>query len=46
MVQFRLLRLHEAIFKGFYGHSIIGPAKISLRPYWKERRKYYFQQES
>ena len=35
---FRRLRLHEAIFKGFDGESvIIGPAKIYLKPYWKER---------
>ena len=42
---FRRLRLHEAIFKGFDGESVIGPAKIFLKPYWKERGVSYFQEE-
>ena len=42
---FRRLRLHEAIFKGFDGESVIGPAKIYLKPYWKERSVSYFQEE-
>jgi len=42
---FRRLRLHEAIFKGFDGESVIGPVKIFLKPYWKERGVSYFQEE-
>jgi len=42
---FRRLKLHEAIFKGFDGESVIGPAKIYLKPYWKERGVSYFQEE-
>ena len=42
---FRRLRLHEAIFKGFDGESVIGPAKIFLKPYWKERGISYFEEE-
>jgi hypothetical protein len=42
---FRRLRLHETIFKGFDGESVIGPAKIFLKPYWKERSVSYFEEE-
>ena len=42
---FRRLRLHEAIFKGFDGERVIGPAKIYLKPYWKEREVSYFEEE-
>lgn len=42
---FRRLGLHEAIFKGFDGEMVIGPTKIYLKPYWKERSESYFQQE-
>jgi len=33
------------IFKGFDGERVIGPAKIYLKPYWKERSTSYFQEE-
>ena len=42
---FRRLRLHEAIFKGFDGESVIGPVKIFLKPYWKARGVSYFEEE-
>jgi hypothetical protein len=42
---FRRLRPHEAIFKGFDGERVIGPAKIYLKPYWKERGISYFEEE-
>ena len=35
----------EAIFKGFDGERVIGPAKIYLKPYWKERNESYFQEQ-
>jgi len=42
---FRRLRLHEAIFKGFDGQSVIGPARVFLKPYWKARGVSYFEEE-
>ncbi len=38
-------RPSEAIFKDFHGESVIGPAKIYLKPYWKERGVSYFDEE-
>jgi len=43
--EFRRLRLHEAIFKGFDGERVIGPARVDLKPYWKERGGSYFEEE-
>ena len=37
--------LHEAIFKGFDGERVIGPARVYLKPYWKERGVSYFEEE-
>jgi hypothetical protein len=37
------LRLHEAIFKGFDGERVIGPVRVYLKPYWKERGVSYFE---
>jgi len=39
------LKLHEAIFKGFDGESVIGPVRVYLKPYWKERGGSYFEEE-
>jgi len=33
------------ILKGFDGERLIGPAKIFLKPYWKEWGVSYFQEE-
>jgi hypothetical protein len=40
---FRRLRLHEAIFKGFDGERVIGPVRVFLKPYWKARGVSYFE---
>ena len=41
---FRRLRLHEAIFKGFDGERVIGPVRVYLKPYWKDRGVSYFEE--
>jgi hypothetical protein len=41
---FRRLKLHEAIFKGFDGERVIGPASLFLKPYWKDRGVSYFEE--
>jgi len=35
--------LHEAIFKGFDGERVIGPVRVYLKPYWKDRDVSYFE---
>jgi hypothetical protein len=41
---FRRLRLHEAIFKGFDGEQVIGPVRVYLKPYWNDRAVSYFEE--
>ena len=43
---FRRLRLHEAIFKGFDGERVMGPVRVYLKPYWKARWVSYFEDEA
>jgi len=31
---------------GFDGESVIGPARVYLKPYWRERRVSYFEGET
>lgn len=38
-------RLSEAIFKGRDGEPAIGPARLYLKPYWKQRGVSYFHEE-
>jgi hypothetical protein len=38
-------RPSEAIFKGFDSERVIGPAKVYLKPYWKQRQVSYFEEE-
>jgi len=40
---FRRLKLHEAVFKGFDGERVIGPVRVYLKPYWKDRAVSYFE---
>ena len=41
---FRRLKLHETIFKGFDGERVIGPVRVYLKPYWKDRGVSYFEE--
>jgi len=38
-------RPSQAIFKGFDGERVIGPARVYFKHYWKKRGVSYFHED-